>query len=58
MAYNPDAVSLMSPGIRLFYATSSPFLIAMPSPVAIRLMRSAAYSVPRRSSVCVNEEPS
>ena len=58
MAYNPDAVSLMSPGIRLFYATSSPLLTAEPSSVAIPLMDSAAFSVPRRTSVCVNKEPS
>jgi len=56
MAYNPDAVSSMSPVIRLFYATSSPFLIATPSPVAIRLMHSATFSVPRRNSVCVDKE--
>jgi hypothetical protein len=59
MAYNPDAVSSMSPGIRLlFYATSSPFLAATPSPVAIRLMHSATFSLPRRISVCVDKEPS
>lgn len=57
MAYNPDAVSSMSPGIRLlFYATSSPFLAATPSPVGIRPMHSASFSVPRRGSVCVNKE--
>lgn len=59
MAYNPDAVSSMYPGIRLFYATSSPFLAATtPSAVATRLMHSSTFSVPRHSSVCFNKEPS
>lgn len=61
MAYNPDAVSSTPPGIRLFYATPSPFLAAAPPStvvlILIRLMHSANFSVPRLSSVCVDKEP-
>ena len=58
MAYNPDAVSSMSLGMHIFYVTSSPFLAATASTVVILLMHFPTFSVPRRTKVCVDKEPS
>jgi hypothetical protein len=59
MAYNADMVSrvtVSAPRIMTVFCTvSSRSLTAMPSEVAIQLMRSVCFSMQRREQVCPQE---